>query len=390
MSTAAFVSSCLFLLLEAPHGHAFVNQHSISLGLSSASDMTLLNARPHAQRPAHARLSSSRRMVSSSTTLDFDDRIPVPLRKLSDPHPLTVVLRELYRMTRPLTIPGEIGLAVGGSLLAAPHLSTLGLPLVWLVALFSGATGAGSMVINDYFDFRAGVDYLKPKPLTLGTVHPEQALLVSCAWYMLSLFFAAVLLQDMVLRALVSSSLLVTFFYTPLLKAIPLVKNGVVAFVISQAIVAGGLATGDAGQLLRTIVPGLYVFCAIMWQEIMMDITDVEGDRRGGIRTLPVIFGPKPALCIALLFLAGAAASPFALSALTMIPVLSLPALGAGGGLASASAVCAVVIAAAQMPLMLGTLWASRGGMAKERLLKVLDWCFPTIGATLALFAVLL
>jgi 1,4-dihydroxy-2-naphthoate octaprenyltransferase len=50
----------------------------------------------------------------------------------------------------------------------------LTLPLVWLVALLSMATGAGSMVINDYFDHRAGVDCLKPKPLSIGTVHPEQ------------------------------------------------------------------------------------------------------------------------------------------------------------------------------------------------------------------------
>ena len=48
----------------------------------------------------------------------------------------------------------------------------------------------------------------------------------------------------MTLRMLVSCSLMATFFYTPLLKAIPFVKNAVVAFVISQAIVAGGLATG--------------------------------------------------------------------------------------------------------------------------------------------------
>jgi 4-hydroxybenzoate polyprenyltransferase len=51
-------------------------------------------------------------------------------------------------------------------------------------------------------------------------------------------------MQDMALRMLVSCALLATFFYTPLLKAIPLVKNAVVAFVISQAIVAGGLAAG--------------------------------------------------------------------------------------------------------------------------------------------------
>ena len=205
----------------------------------------------------HRRDTTQALASSASTTLDLGDNAPVPLHKLTDPHPLTVVLRELYRMTRPLTIPGEIGLALGGSLLAAPCTSTLTLPLVWLVAFFSAATGAGSMVINDYFDFRAGADRLKSKkPLTRGTVHPEQALAAASSFYMCSLFLASVLLHDFVLRALVVSSLMATFFYTPLLKAIPLIKNVVVALVISQAIIAGGLATGNPAHLSRTLLPG--------------------------------------------------------------------------------------------------------------------------------------
>ena len=143
--------------------------------------------------------------------------MPTPLQKLSG-HPVTKVLRELWRMTRPLTIPAEVGLALGGSLLAAKAWACLTQPLVWLVAFFSAVTGAGSMVINDYFDHRAGVDRLKPKPLTVGTVHPEQALLASTIFYTTALFMAAILLQDFALRALVSSSLMVTLLYTPLLK----------------------------------------------------------------------------------------------------------------------------------------------------------------------------
>lgn len=111
--------------------------------------------------------------LQASTTIDLSDSVPTPLKELS-PHPIAKVLHELWRMTRPLTIPAEVGLALGGSLLAAKTLTCLSQPLVWLVAFFSAVTGAGSMVINDYFDHRAGVDHLKPKPLTVGTVHPEQ------------------------------------------------------------------------------------------------------------------------------------------------------------------------------------------------------------------------
>ena len=55
-----------------------------------------------------------------------------------------------------------------------------------------------------------------------------------------------------------------------------------------------------------------------------MDITDVEGDERARIRTLPVLFGPKIALTIALSFLAGAAVSPLVLSVLPNVSVVCI------------------------------------------------------------------
>ena len=64
------------------------------------------------------------------------------------------------------------------------------------------------------------------------------------------------------------------------------------------------------------------VFCNNMTQEILMDITDVEGDKRARILTLPVLLGPKIALMIALAFLAGAAVSPLVLSVLPNVNIM--------------------------------------------------------------------
>lgn len=54
--------------------------------------------------------------------------------------------------------------------------------------------------------------------------------------------------------------------------------------------------------MYRALVPAMYVFCTIMWQEITMDINDEEGDRKAGIRTLPgtpCFCLPAPELCVA-------------------------------------------------------------------------------------------
>ena len=310
---------------------------------------------------------------------------PVPLRHLSAPYPFTLVLRELFGMTRPLTIPGEVGLALAGSLLATQSLSCLSSPLVWFVAFFSALTGAGSMLINDYFDFRAGVDQQKPKkPLTRGTVHPEQALLAASMFYVITLFLTAVLLHNQALRTLVACSLLATWLYTPLLKAIPLVKNVVVAFVISQAIVAGGLAAGCSALLPQTVLPAAYVFCAIMWQEITMDINDAEGDAAAGVLTLPVVLGVDVAMVIAVGFLLVGAI----FSVATVLPLPTL--MWTSSELAPAATMkplAALALSLAQVPLICGSLLAWWRGVPRDMMVRVLDWGFPTIAVTLVLLS---
>ncbi|EKX47689.1 hypothetical protein GUITHDRAFT_49490, partial [Guillardia theta CCMP2712] len=204
------------------------------------------------------------------------------------------------KMTRPQNIPAELGLSLAGSLFASRSLACLADPLVWLVALFSASVGVGSMLINDYFDYRSGADAYKSNPMAEGTVHPEQALLAASSWYLMSFFFACILLESFQLRALVSVSLLLTFLYTPLLKGVLFLKNLVVAFVIAQAIVLGGLAVGDV-RMQSTLLPSLYMFCLILWQEVLMDIRDVRGDAEAGIRTIPVVLGCKFAALLALL-----------------------------------------------------------------------------------------
>lgn len=66
---------------------------------------------------------------------------------------------------------------------------------------------------------------------------------------------------------------------------------------------------GDAG-LLRLAPATLFAFSGVMFREILMDMNDLEGDRQGGVWTLPVLLGKPAALCCAMAFmLAGSVAA---------------------------------------------------------------------------------
>ena len=102
-------------------------------------------------------------------------------------------------------------------------------------------------------------------------------------------------------RFILSNSVILGYLYTPIFKNIPFVKNFVVSFIISQSIIVGCLvANGD----FKLIIPCLtYLFNLIMWQEIMLNINDREGDKNNNIMTIPVKYGYKTANKIALCFL---------------------------------------------------------------------------------------
>eukprot|EP00960_Hanusia_phi_P030580 748716-Hanusia_phi.AAC.1 len=249
---------------------------------------------------------------------------PAGIFHLNDPFGPSRALRDLVKMTRPQNIPAELGLSLAGSLFASRSLACLTDPLVWLVALFSASVGVGSMLINDYFDYRSGADAYKQNPIAVGTVHPEQALLAASSLYLLCSVFASILLESFPLRALVGTSLLLTFLYTPVLKGIIFFKNVVVAFVIAQAVVLGGFAVGGAG-VSSCLLPALYVFALVLWQELLMDIRDMQGDAEAGIRTVPVALGKTFAASLALASASLAASLPVMASGYGLLSRCALP-----------------------------------------------------------------
>lgn len=163
------------------------------------------------------------------------------------------------------------------------------------------------------------------------------------------------------LRSIVAFSAAATLLYTPLFKKLTAIKNATVATVIALAPLAGALAAGavcggmglhspvavagpalptravqrrctptsqqvqsallgllftqdlhaclvsppllqgDAG-LLRLAPATLFAFSGVMFREILMDMNDLEGDRSGGVWTLPVLLGKPAALICALGF----------------------------------------------------------------------------------------
>ena len=80
---------------------------------------------------------------------------------------MILTLSQRDNVHRPVNVLPSILLVVVGALSAAKHWSILLNPTVWAMAFVSCGIAVSSVVVNDYFDFRLGVDSMNApeKPL---------------------------------------------------------------------------------------------------------------------------------------------------------------------------------------------------------------------------------
>jgi 4-hydroxybenzoate polyprenyltransferase len=210
-------------------------------------------------------------------------------------------LNSYIKITRPEGLPYEFSMPLFGSYLATKSLSVLINPYVILIGIISSLIASNSMVINDYYDYKSGTDNAKTlKVLNNNELTTEEVLYYSM-YLAIASYYLTSFINNYVVRNIISNTILLTYLYTPIFKKIPLIKNAVVALIISQAPITGALIVN--GNIQNIIPVTLYLFNLIMWQEIILDILDTEGDKKNNIKTLPVLYGHGTSNKLALIFL---------------------------------------------------------------------------------------
>lgn len=86
--------------------------------------------------------------------------------------------------------------------------------------------------------------------------------------------------------------------YNYRLKRLPLAGNLIIALLTGGTLVLGGVATSvePTFDLPGPLIPALYAFLLHLMREIIKDILDMEGDRKNGLRTLPIVWGVRVSL----------------------------------------------------------------------------------------------
>ena len=234
-----------------------------------------------------------------------------------------------------------IGAFVASDVRAAPL--AVGAAVLATVA----ATGGGN-AINDYFDREIDAVNQPDRPIPRGAISAKGALGVSAGLFGVATLAALTLPPAAI--AIAVFNLLALVAYTELFKGLPGIGNLLVGYLTGSAFLFGGAAVGEpfgAGALF------VLAAVATLTREIVKDVEDVRGDRRAGLRTLPIVVGERRSLWIGVLVIGVAIAA-------SAIPYVD--------GTFGRSYLLVVMPANA---IMLGaTFWAFREPTASQRWLK--------------------
>ncbi len=183
---------------------------------------------------------------------------------------------------------GALAVLIAATLVPTPP---GGAVLAWTLATVL-AFNAAANALNDYFDYASDKVNRPERPL------PSGALPQGAGWWLALILFvlgglAAVQLPwtASVLAIFVALPLMV--LYSPVLKGLPLVGNGVIAAILGLALLFAGAAFGELPAMWT---PAGLAFGFTMLRELVKDMEDLAGDRQTGVGTFPVRFGLSASL----------------------------------------------------------------------------------------------
>jgi geranylgeranylglycerol-phosphate geranylgeranyltransferase len=196
-------------------------------------------------------------------------------------------------------IPASL-LCFTGGFVMNPTLSLFKNSQLYISTLVTLIVMSNSMVLNDLFDIELDKINNPGRPLASGQINRFEAFRFASILFILSEWLSLRYL-NLAAQKFVHVANFLTVFYTPIFKRIPFFKNIVCGGLIAFSTVFTGIAIGSSSSKNYELLSVLFktIFFGSLNVEILMDIFDMDGDKKNGVKTLPVLFGQEFAWNIA-------------------------------------------------------------------------------------------
>lgn len=149
---------------------------------------------------------------------------------------------------------------------------------------------SSSMILNDLYDLKVDKINNPNRPLVSGKITVTEAVGLTFGLLGLTEFLTVNYLDDS-LSLIIQLAIINIIIYTPILKKITLIKNISCASLISFAPIFSGLSTNINNNYELLLTLSGMIFLGSLYNEVLLDIRDYEGDQQNDINTFPVLFG---------------------------------------------------------------------------------------------------
>jgi geranylgeranylglycerol-phosphate geranylgeranyltransferase len=186
-----------------------------------------------------------------------------------------------------------------GVILAHPDF----LSVQWITVLLGSGTGflltGAAMTINDYYDRNIDAINEPSRPIPVGLVSTNEALILFFSVSIIGFIFAFLTSTLCLIIAVISWVLVVA--YVTFGKRTGLPGNFLVSVCVAIPFIYGSIIIFDE------IIPSVIIFAFMAFlsntgREITKGIIDVQGDKKEGIKTIAVRYSSKTASLVAVLF----------------------------------------------------------------------------------------
>jgi len=204
------------------------------------------------------------------------------------------ILVDYVRILRPINILISAGtvIACAGILKSFENIPLL-IYTIFTVGLFIG----GANIFNDIQDKNEDKINKPNRPISVELISLKAA-----GNYAKALFISGASMCFLLPQSAAKLAWFIVFplmiIYSITLKSIPLIGNGVIALLLGLTFLFCGLVFGD---IVPMIIPAGLAFSLTFVRELTKDIEDIEGDKRSGLNTFPIMFGLNKAVQLVIL-----------------------------------------------------------------------------------------
>lgn len=209
--------------------------------------------------------------------------------------------------------PGNALMGAISIILVAIIDKTLSIPIILAMIAVFFETAAGN-VINDYFDYNIDLVNKPERPIPSGRISLKNGKNYAYFLFLAGTicgFLISYLTNNWIPFIIVLIADVILYLYAYKLKATPLIGNLAVGFMTGFGFVFGGFTINNPDIVITSIFLGFFAFVMTTAREIVKDIEDVEGDKKDGAKTLPILIGKKtPAILASILIVIDCALCP--------------------------------------------------------------------------------